>query len=396
MRSCVVLKYGELALKGKNRGRFEHTLLRNLQATVADLEGVHVRQRHGVLVLRSAAPQEVLIERAQTVLGISVVHPATMVKPDPKAIEAAALELLAPYAERPGTTFAIRPRRRWKGFPLRSQQIAIDVGDRIRTELGLGVDLTTPDVELGIEVDRHEALLYTEKLPGQGGLPAGVNGHALTLLSGGFDSPVAGYRAMRRGLSVDYVHFSGIPFTGPQSVYKAYALVSKLDRFRGGGSRLWVVSFGNAQKSLATAGAGRLQVLAQRRMMVRTASRLAERIGAQALVTGDSLGQVSSQTLPNLVAVEAAAELPLLRPLLGWDKTEIVAEAERIGTAQISTLPDEDCCTLFSSPLAETRAQIPELEKIESRLDLDPLVEELIKSAQLHEFNGASSPAAVA
>src|SRR5690606_18816657 len=161
--------YGELALKGKNRGRFEHTLLRNLQATVADLEGVHVRQRHGVLVLRSAAPQEVLIERAQTVLGISVVHPATMVKPDPKAIEAAALQVLDPYAERAATTFAFRPRRRWKGFPLRSQQIAIDVGDRIRTELGLGVDLTTPDVELGIEVYRHEALLSTEKLPGQGG-----------------------------------------------------------------------------------------------------------------------------------------------------------------------------------------------------------------------------------
>src|SRR5690606_32518900 len=338
-------------------------------------------------------PLPTLLERAQLVLGVALVNPAVLVKPDMAAIEKTAVELLR---DKRDVTFAVRPRRRWKGFEARSQEIAIRVGDRIRTELGLKVDLTHPDVELGIEVDRYEALLYTEKLPGQGGLPVGVNGRAITLLSGGFDSPVAAYRAMRRGLSTDFIHFSGMPFTGPQSVYKAYALASQLDRFRGGGSRLWVISFGNAQRSLATAGAGKLQVLAQRRLMVRVASRLGARIGAQAVVTGDSLGQVSSQTLPNLVAVEAAAELPVLRPLLGWDKTEIVAEAERIGTAQISTLPDEDCCTRFSSPLAETRAQIPELEKIESRLDLDPLVEELIKSAQLHEFNGASSPAAVA
>ncbi|GAB3424955.1 tRNA sulfurtransferase [Flindersiella endophytica] len=394
MRSCVVLKYGELALKGKNRWRFEQVLLRNLESTVADLPDVHIRRRHGFLVVRSGAPLDVLIERARSVLGIAVVHPAVMVVSEPGRIERAALDLLRPYAERPGTTFGIRPRRRWKGYPGSSHDLAVSVGDKIRTELGLSVNLSKPDIELGIEVDRHETLLYTEKLPGQGGLPVGVNGRALALLSGGFDSPVAGYRIMRRGLAADYIHFSGMPFTGPQSVYKAYALVSKLDAYRGGGSRLWVVSFGNAQRSLATAGAGRLQVLSQRRLMVKVASRLAEEIGAQALVTGDSLGQVSSQTLSNLVAVEAAAELPLLRPLLGWDKTEIIAEAERIGTAEISTLPDEDCCTLFASPLAETRAQTSALEKIERRLDLDPIVEELVKSAQLHEFGHHKPPAA--
>ncbi len=382
MQSCVLLKYGELALKGRNRWRFEETLLRNLTNTLADVADVHIRRRNGVLVVKGA-PMETLLERTQTVLGLALVHPAVMVRPSMRAMENAAVELLRSH---PDATFAIRPRRRWKGFELRSQEIAVRIGDRVRTELGLEVDLGSPGVELGIEVDRHEVLLYTEKLPGQGGLPVGVNGRALTLLSGGFDSPVAGYRVMRRGLASDYVHFSGMPFTGPESVYKAYALASRLDRYRAGGSRLWVVSFGSAQRSLATAGAGKLQVLAQRRLMVRVASRLGAQIGAQAVVTGDSLGQVSSQTLPNLVAVEAAAELPLLRPLLGWDKTEIVAEAERIGTAEISKVPDEDCCTLFASPLAETRAQVGALEKIEGRLDLDPLVDELISAATLHEF----------
>ncbi|WP_040421625.1 tRNA uracil 4-sulfurtransferase ThiI [Actinopolymorpha alba] len=382
MQSCVLLKYGELALKGRNRWKFEEVLLRNLGRTLADLDGIHIRRRNGVLVVKGA-PLPALLERTQTVLGLALVHPAVMVKPEIGAIEQAAVELLRPYEN---TSFAVRPRRRWKGFELRSQEIAVRIGDRVRTELDRKVDLRNPDFELGIEVDRHEVLLYTEKLPGQGGLPAGVNGRALTLLSGGFDSPVAGYRSMRRGLATDYVHFSGMPFTGPESIYKAYALASRLDRYRGGGSRLWVVSFGNAQRSLATAGAGKLQVLAQRRLMVRVASRLGQQIGAQAIVTGDSLGQVSSQTLPNLVAVEAAAELPLLRPLLGWDKTEIVAEAERIGTAEISRLPDEDCCTLFASPLAETRAEVSALEKIERRLDLDPIVDDLIAAATLHEF----------
>lgn len=390
MRRCVVLKFGELALKGRNRGRFEDTLIRNFTRAVADLADVRIQRRYGVAVV-SGTPFEELLTRARSVLGIAVVHSAVKVKPTTEAIERAALQLLA---DRPGATFALRPRRRWKGFELSSHELAVRLGDRVRAELSLKVDLDHPDVEVGIEVDRHEALLYTEKLTGQGGLPPGVNGRALVLLSGGFDSPVAGYRIMRRGLSADYVHFSGMPFTGPQSVYKAYGLVTALSKYRGDESRLWVVSFGNAQRSLATAGAGKLQVLAQRRLMMRVASKLAERIGAQALVSGDSLGQVSSQTLANLVAVEAAADLPLLRPLLGWDKTEIIAEAERIGTADISKLPDEDCCTLFASPLAETKADVSALDRIDNRLDLDPLVENLLGSAQAHRFSAIPSASA--
>jgi thiamine biosynthesis protein ThiI len=390
MRWCVLLKYGELALKGRNRGRFEATLLDNVRRGLADLPDVTVERRHGLLVVEGA-PTHLLVERAVAVLGVALVHPAVRVEPRLDAIESAAVELLRPRA---ATTFAVRSRRRWKGFEARSSEIAVRVGDLVRTQLHRKVDLRHPDVVLGIEVDRTDAFLYTERLRGQGGLPPGVNGRALVLLSGGYDSPVAGYRALRRGLATDYVHFSGLPFTSPDSVYKAYALVSRLDRYRGGGSRLWVVSFGNAQRSLATAGAGRLQVLAQRRLMVRVASRIASASGAQALVSGDSLGQVASQTLPNLVAVEAAAELPLLRPLLGYDKAEIVAEARRIGTAEVSALPDEDCCTLFAPRVAETRARMGELARVERRVDVDPLVELLVAGARSYDFGASPGRAA--
>ena len=189
---------------------------------------------------------------------------------------------------------------------------------------------------------------------------SGSSGRALVLLSGGLDSPVAAYRMMKRGLRCDFVHFSGRPFTGPESVYKAYALAGRLDRFQGD-SRLFVVSFGAAQRRLATAGAGRLQVLSQRRLMVKVASELGRREGAEALVTGDSLGQVASQTLPNLALVEEAAELPLLRPLIDRDKSEIVEIAKQLGTYEISILPDEDCCQLFSSKLAVTRGHTDDL-----------------------------------
>jgi thiamine biosynthesis protein ThiI len=208
-----------------------------------------------------------------------------------------------------------------------------------------------------------------------------MSGRAVVLMSGGIDSPVAAYRMMRRGLRCVFLHFSGMPLTGPESIYKAYALVRGLDRFQGQ-SHLYVVPFGKAQQSLATSGAGRLQVVAQRRLMLKTAEALATRMHAGALVTGDSLGQVSSQTLPNITALDDAVKLPILRPLLGWDKTEIMAEARRLGTLSISELPDQDCCTLLTPRRAETRAKIDDLRKIEGRLDAAEIAEQLADAAQ--------------
>ncbi len=375
----MLLKFGELALKGRNRPLFVNALERNLRRLTADLGGLEVRHRGGVFIVSSQAPQEALVERCLGLPGVSVVQPAVRCERDAAAAADTAVALLR---SRPGRTFAIRATRRDKRFPLRSIELSRVIGDAVRVRLGLDVDLSNPDLSAYVEVDHKELLVSVDRFRGAGGLPVGSSGRALVLLSGGLDSPVAAYRMMKRGLRCDFVHFSGRPFTGPESVYKAYALAGRLDRFQGD-SRLFVVSFGTAQRRLATAGAGRLQVLSQRRLMVKVASALGRREGAEALVTGDSLGQVASQTLPNLAVVEEAAELPLLRPLIDRDKQEIVEIAKQLGTYEISILPDEDCCQLFSSKLAVTRGQPDDLRQIERTADIEELVDALVDSAEL-------------
>jgi tRNA uracil 4-sulfurtransferase len=391
-RHCLLLKFGELALKGRNRPLFVAALERNLHRLTEDLGPLEMRHRGGVLIVSGDVDREALIERCRALPGVSVVQPALRCERDATAAADAAVELAR---ERPGRTFAVRARRRDKSFALRSIELARLIGDAVRLRLGLAVDLGHPDIELFVEVDREELLVSAERLRGAGGLPVGSSGRALVLLSGGIDSPVAAYRMMKRGLRCDFVHFSGRPFTGPESVYKAYGLVGRLDRFQGA-SRLYVVAFGPAQRRLATAGAGRLQVLSQRRLMVRVAGALGGRLGVDALVTGDSLGQVASQTLPNLALVEEAAELPLLRPLIDRDKAEIVESARRLGTYEISILPDEDCCQLFSSRLAVTRGRPDDLRAIERTADIEELVEELAASAELFRPKLESEPVAPA
>jgi thiamine biosynthesis protein ThiI len=385
---CVLLKLGEVVLKGRNRQQFEHMLNANIRAAVRDTAlPVELLLREGVVVLRVirqdrteaelVAATDRVAARAADVPGVVRVCRARRVAKTPEAAVAAAVALTGPASG----AFAVRARRRDKRFPVTSEQLNALVGAQVQATHGLPVSLKHPDTEIFIEVDQREVFVFTSGEPGTGGLPVGMSGRAVALMSGGIDSPVAAYRMMRRGLRCYFLHFSGMPLTGPESVYKAYALVRGLDRFQGE-SRLFVVPFGKAQQSLATSGAGRLQVVAQRRLMLKTAEALAARLHCAALVTGDSLGQVSSQTLPNITALDDAVHLPILRPLLGMDKTEIMAEARRLGTLEISELPDEDCCTLLTPRRAETRAKIDDLRKIEGRLDADELAVTLAASAQ--------------
>jgi tRNA uracil 4-sulfurtransferase len=427
---CVLLKLGEIVLKGGNRQRFERMLQANIRRALADV-GLAVRlwQREGVMVLRTArsdeapaagtpggpaakaaaanaatvravtaeavtaeavtaeavtpeavdaeAAADAMAQRARDIMGIARVCRAVRVAKEPEAAIAAAVAMMA------GKTgsFAVRARRRDKRFPLTSAELATEVGTRVQRAYGYPVNLKHPDAEVFLEVDQREVFVYTEGMPGQGGLPVGMSGRALVLMSGGIDSPVAAYRMMRRGLHCDFLHFSGMPLTGPESVYKAYGLMRLLDRFQGG-SRLFVVAFGKTQQRLASSGASRLQIMAQRRLMLKTAEALAARLHAAALVTGDSLGQVSSQTLTNITALDDAVGLPILRPLIGSDKFEIMAEARRIRTLALSELPDQDCCTLLTPRHVETRARIDDLRRIEARLDAGDLADELAALAQ--------------
>jgi tRNA uracil 4-sulfurtransferase len=387
---CVLLKLGEIVLKGRNRQQFERMLHENIRRAVRGLGlGVRVWQREGVIVLRVAPAEDselgaetaadLVAERMSQVMGLARVCRAIRVAKEPEAAIEAAVQLVA---GRSGT-FAVRARRRDKRFPVTSSELAAMIGSRIQQEYGYPVNLRAPDTTVFVEVDQREVFVFTEGRIGQGGLPVGMSGRALVLMSGGIDSPVAAYRMMRRGLRCGYLHFSGMPLTGPESVYKAYGLVRQLDRFQGD-SRLYVVAFGNAQRRLATAGAGKLQIMAQRRLMLKTGAALSARLRATALVTGDSLGQVSSQTLTNITALDDAVQLPILRPLIGMDKSEIITEARRIETLAISELPDQDCCSLLTPRQVETRARIEDLRRIEARLDVDDLAEELAAAAQVH------------
>ncbi|TQS30910.1 tRNA uracil 4-sulfurtransferase ThiI [Microbispora sp. KK1-11] len=387
----VLLKLGEVVLKGRNREIFEMRLRANIKHALKD-HRVDIRQRHGVIALFLPAgtameEAEAVAARVADVPGIVLVHLAWRVAKDPDSITKAAIELIGDSDEvARKARFAVRSRRRDKRFPLRSNELDRVVGGAINDTYGLPVDLSNPELTVHIEVDKDEAFLFTGGRPGQGGLPVGSSGRALALLSGGIDSPVAAYRMMRRGLRVDFLHFSGIPFTTSESIYKAYALVRNLDKFQGK-SRLWVVPFGKAQQSIRNSGQDRLAVIAQRRLMLKTAEEVAHRIHAEALVTGDSLGQVSSQTLANITAQDHAVDLPILRPLIGLDKTEIMAEARRIGTLEISELPDEDCCTLLAPRQAETRAKIEDLKQIEKRLDAEDLAAQLADSIQPYKLD---------
>ena len=395
---CVLLKLGEIVLKGKNRDQFERRLQNNIRSAVKGL-GIKIQiwQREGVIVVRAESGEladvDAVARRMIDVVGIVWVHRAWRVDKEPGATVQAALDLVGqhPALMRKGA-FAVRARRRDKRFPMTSSELNILVGTKVQERYDLPVNLKNPDIAVFIEVDQREVFVFTDGTPGAGGLPVGMSGRALVLMSGGIDSPVAAYRMMRRGLRLDFLHFSGMPFTGPESIYKAYALVRELDKFQGG-SRLFVVPFGKAQQQIKSSGADRLQIIAQRRLMLRTGEVVAHNLGGAALVTGDSLGQVSSQTLQNLTALDDAVELPIMRPLIGMDKIEIMAEARRIHTLAISELPDEDCCTVLTPRRAETRAKINDLRQIEKRLDAGELAEQLAGSLQEHRPSYGDSSA---
>ena len=375
---CALLMFGELALKGRRRSSFAAVLERNLRRAMRRTGEIELHRRGSAfLVVPSPEGLADAIEVALELPGLSVVQPALRIEPAVDRAAAAAVELLRDLG--PGS-FAVRARRRDKSFPVSSMDIAREVGAIVNEQLGRGVDLSHPDVEVHVDAHARELFVSVDRLRGAGGLPVGTSGRAMVLLSGGIDSPVAAHRMMRRGLRCDFVHFSGQPLTGPESAYKAYALVARLNRFQGR-SRLFVVPFGVTQRLLASSGAGRLQVLAGRRLMVRVADALARREQCEALVTGDSLGQVASQTLRNLEVVEAAATLPLLRPLIDRDKSEIIDEAQRLGTFETSILPDEDCCTLLMPGRAVTWTDPEPLIELERRVDVETVVEQLLDQA---------------
>ncbi|MBE3595790.1 MAG: tRNA 4-thiouridine(8) synthase ThiI [Hydrogenibacillus sp.] len=369
MYTTVLLRFGELSLKGKNRAQFELRLVEDVRQRLAAFPALTFRRVHGRLYIElNGTPFEALNEPLSRVFGVISFSPAVRVKPELEPILETALALIQAAGPK---TFKVSARRTARNFPYSSQEIPRLVGAHIlKNTPGLKVDVHTPEVELFIEVRQEGVFIYDRVYPGAGGFPVGTSGKVLLLLSGGIDSPVAGWYMLRKGATLGAVYFHSPPYTSERAKLKVIELARILSLW-GNRVRLTVVPFTEIQEALKARVPESLLTTFMRRYMMRIAEKIAEDAGALALATGESLGQVASQTLENMHVINAATRLPVLRPLVGLDKTEIIAMARKIGTYETSILPYADCCTVFTPERPQTKPRLINVERIEARAGLD-------------------------
>jgi thiamine biosynthesis protein ThiI len=393
LRPVVVVHYHEISLKRGNRPLFLRHLARNLRSAIADLGPVSLRQRPGRIVLDlDGHPQpEAVRDRVLRVCGVASASLGYRTSSTLDAMRGVIGRLVE---GRQFASFRISARRAFKTYPMTSVEMNRALGafvlERVPTTR---VDLERFELEVVVEVLPDEAFVSLDRRPGPGGLPVGAGGTVAALLSGGIDSPVAAWRMMKRGCRVVFVHFHSVPYLPPTSQAKARALVERLTSWQYA-SRLYLVPFGEIQREVVLTVPPPARVVVYRRLMIRIAEEIARRNGAPALTTGESLGQVASQTLENISRIDEAASVPILRPLIGMDKLEITEQAKRLDTFEISIEPDADCCTLFTPAHPFTRMRPEEVSAAESRLDIAKLVAAGVEGATLEtfEFPVAASP----
>ena len=393
---CAIVHYHELALKGHNRDYFEQCLIRNIRTALKDLgvrqiENLHSRIR---IWLPPEASPEMVRDRLRRICGVANfslgrVVPLQLAHPNLDALTTA---VLAEIELQSFTTFRVTARRADKRLTLTSMDIEKALGAAVCDRTGKKVSLKHPDVTIYVELLSKDAFCSAEKIGGPGGMPVGVSGQVACLISGGIDSPVAAYRMMKRGCLASFIHFSGRPLVSRASEEKVHELVRHLTTFQYD-SRLYVIPFGAIQREIILSAPAPLRIVLYRRMMIRIAEELARKEQCWALVTGDSLGQVASQTPQNLCVIEAAAELPILRPLIGMDKREIIDEARRLGTYETSIEPDQDCCKLFVPPHPSTKTRLDDVLKVERMIDVSDLVKRGVENAELTELSFPASTA---
>jgi thiamine biosynthesis protein ThiI len=391
--NSVVVHYKELALKGRNRPWFVRQLVRNIHTALQDLDVRAVRPVMGRIDIelgprstrQGDGPPRAWAEvgnRIRRIFGIANFSYAGHAPHDLDQLTAA---ILADLEDARPESFCVRARRADKRLPLTSPQIERDVGGRIRQARGWRVDLDAPALTVHVEMLPDEAFYFFGKEAGAGGLPTGTGGRVACLLSGGIDSPVAAFRLMRRGCSVLLIHFHSYPILSKASQDKVREIAKLLTTYQLR-SRLLLVPFGELQQKVVLAVPAELRVVVYRRLMLRISERLARRWGARALVTGEVIGQVASQTLENLTTIARATSMEVLRPLIGMDKDEIVAAAKELGTFPISIIPDQDCCQLFTPRHPSTRVGGEEVEQAERALPLDELVDAAATSTLSEDF----------
>jgi thiamine biosynthesis protein ThiI len=382
----ILLRWAELFLKGNNRPWFEQQLVSQAARLVQPVEGAKVHRGHArVYVEVPRAGLDAALARLEHLFGIVSMSPAFSCERTLDGIGETALAVTRDLLARRGgplPTFKVETNRPDKTFPHTSIDVSRAVGGKIHETLGLPVDVHAPQVTVGVEIGfNNRTFVWCEVIPASGGLPVGVTGRVNLLISGGIDSPVAGWLAMKRGCALSCTYFHSFPFTGDRTKEKVIELVRVLAPWQGS-IALHVVNFTDVQKRLRETGPAELAVVLYRRMMVRAAARVAAREKALALVTGENLAQVASQTLENMAAIEDASPLPVLRPLLTNDKLETVALAQKIGTYDISIQPYDDCCSLFLPPHPATRARVSDARRAEQGLDVEAMADSLADTTE--------------
>lgn len=386
MKALYLVRYGEIGLKGKNRRFFENALTANIRRALRGVAECRVQQRHSRNFVEVLSGDVLAVEaRLQEVFGIVSISPVATAPLTLADINVVAQREFSKVAKQ-GLRFKVNTRRANKQFPLRSPQVSAEVGAHLLESFpALVVDVHEPEAILDVEIREQEAYIYTRRLPGPGGLPVGVAGKGLLLISGGIDSPVAGWMTMKRGVKLEAIHFHSYPFTSERAKEKVIDLCRELARY-GGKITLHVAHFTEIQKELRLKTPERLTVTLMRRMMFRIAERLAAQQGALALITGESLGQVASQTMESINVIERVTQIPVFRPLIGMDKQEIMTISRKIETYPISIRPYEDCCTIFLPDFPATRPRLKDVEAAEASLDLEALIAESLAKTETLEI----------
>ena len=379
----ILCHYGEIGTKGKNRRQFERKLKDNMKAGLkATCPGSYaeIRTVRGRIVIELSEIGNDSLESMKEVLrntfGLVYFAPATRMEQKKEILEAAALELVKTL---PGESFRITTRRSDPNIPLSTQKMNEEIGAAVVEKFGKKVNLTQPDVNCHIDLVEDSAFVYAHRIDGFGGLPVGMGGKVLSMISGGIDSPVATWQMMKRGAFINYLHFHSVPYTSDASIKKVLDVIKVFQKHQLRAT-LFLAELAPIQEEVIEKCHEKYRIILYRRFMFRIAEALAKREGAHAVITGESLGQVASQTIENMETIEAVTSMPILRPLVGMDKQEIVNKSKEIGTYDISILPDEDCCAYFQPKQPATKATVEQLQKAEENLDVEALVEGALDS----------------
>lgn len=388
MYNILIVKYGEIGVKGKNRYIFENKLIKNVKNILKPIGKFNVYKEYGrIYVDLDGYDYEEVVEEVKKVFGIVGVCPAVRAEKDYNLLKELALKMLEEKIEQGYKSFKVDSRRGDKDFKLTSQEMSLDIGGYLVSQVKdkIAVDVRNPEVKIHCELGQNHVMVYSDTIPGYGGLPLGTNGRAMSLLSGGIDSPVASWMVAKRGMELECIHFHSYPFTSEKSQEKVRDLAQILAKYCGR-VRLHKVNMLEIQKSIGLNCKDEEMTIISRRFMMRIAERVAESRHCDALVTGESIGQVASQTIQGLTCTNASVKMPVFRPLIAMDKTEIIEVAQKIGTFETSILPEEDCCTVFSPKKPVTKPKLDRIEKSENKLDVEKLIQDAIDNIEVEDI----------